>query len=376
MAAAIAMGVVTTLLLAWVVAPVCVMWGVTPLRTFGASTFYAKPGRAGNAILASTVVADLVISRRIIYVGDIAEKPYWGIDLPRGWAEWNTTSLTEGYEEVKTIGHGWPWRAMSGAAWTSWRDPPLPDRSDGLLLLTESPHGPVAIPMRPIWKGLLADIGVFSAAWAVPFVVPTIVRRVRRARGGRCRRCGYDRAGLAPGAICPECGPPRVRRGPGWMALLSASLVLGVATTFGVAWLGPFAKHQLPRDAGDSSRPRSIARDDAAAGQLLGFGDRWEIVRAGWPMHSFWSWSAETTDFSSPGHSRRVGRGGRLEFGRPPAPVASVPMIPAWPGFVVNAGVFGVAWAGVLVTSGRAVRRRGASPADQRVTPRRSRGPG
>jgi hypothetical protein len=28
----------------------------------------------------------------------------------------------------------------------------------------------------------------------------------RRARQGHCGSCGYDRAGLAPTAACPECG--------------------------------------------------------------------------------------------------------------------------------------------------------------------------
>jgi hypothetical protein len=30
-------------------------------------------------------------------------------------------------------------------------------------------------------------------------------RRVRRGKG-RCPSCGYDRAGLAEGSACPECG--------------------------------------------------------------------------------------------------------------------------------------------------------------------------
>ena len=30
----------------------------------------------------------------------------------------------------------------------------------------------------------------------------------RPRKPGTCERCGYDRAGLAPGAACPECGAP------------------------------------------------------------------------------------------------------------------------------------------------------------------------
>jgi hypothetical protein len=28
----------------------------------------------------------------------------------------------------------------------------------------------------------------------------------RRAQLNLCPKCNYDRAGLAPGAVCPECG--------------------------------------------------------------------------------------------------------------------------------------------------------------------------
>ncbi|MFN0012504.1 MAG: hypothetical protein ACKVS8_12770 [Phycisphaerales bacterium] len=50
--------------------------------------------------------------------------------------------------------------------------------------------------------------------WApfVLFLIPTAIawcldaRARRAARIGLCAKCGYDRAGLAPGAVCPECG--------------------------------------------------------------------------------------------------------------------------------------------------------------------------
>jgi len=32
----------------------------------------------------------------------------------------------------------------------------------------------------------------------------------RRARIGCCPKCNYDRAGLAPGSVCPECGAAMV----------------------------------------------------------------------------------------------------------------------------------------------------------------------
>jgi hypothetical protein len=48
-------------------------------------------------------------------------------------------------------------------------------------------------------------------ALAAPATVVLWYRR-SRAYAGHCKRCGYDRRGLPPGAACPECGsgkPPR-----------------------------------------------------------------------------------------------------------------------------------------------------------------------
>jgi len=50
--------------------------------------------------------------------------------------------------------------------------------------------------------------------WPLPAmaIIPTALawyldaRARRRERFGRCPKCGYDRTGLAAGAVCPECG--------------------------------------------------------------------------------------------------------------------------------------------------------------------------
>ena len=39
-----------------------------------------------------------------------------------------------------------------------------------------------------------------AAAWRAD------AKYLRRAREGACPACGYDRAGLVAGSLCPECG--------------------------------------------------------------------------------------------------------------------------------------------------------------------------
>jgi hypothetical protein len=52
----------------------------------------------------------------------------------------------------------------------------------------------------PLWM-LLIPLALITAAAGR---TDTLDRR--RARAGVCPSCGYDRAGIAPGALCPECG--------------------------------------------------------------------------------------------------------------------------------------------------------------------------
>ena len=63
-----------------------------------------------------------------------------------------------------------------------------------------------ALPVRPIWAGLAVNSMFYGL---IVFGIWTggvrVVRNTRR-RQGRCTGCGYDRAGLAAEAACPECG--------------------------------------------------------------------------------------------------------------------------------------------------------------------------
>jgi hypothetical protein len=66
------------------------------------------------------------------------------------------------------------------------------------------------VDLPTLWypPGLAIDTALFAAAWLHLLLVPKALRRnIRRGRGG-CIFGGYDRAGLASDARCPECGGP------------------------------------------------------------------------------------------------------------------------------------------------------------------------
>lgn len=73
-----------------------------------------------------------------------------------------------------------------------WGDHPSPD--------------PIPIPIRPIWSGLAINTLFYAASVWVLTAGFSAARRGLRRRSDVCPRCGYSRAGLASGAVCPECG--------------------------------------------------------------------------------------------------------------------------------------------------------------------------
>ena len=52
----------------------------------------------------------------------------------------------------------------------------------------------------PLWSPLLVTLLITGVAWRVDALAR------RRAGLDLCPKCRYDRAGLATGAVCPECG--------------------------------------------------------------------------------------------------------------------------------------------------------------------------
>ncbi len=92
-------------------------------------------------------------------------------------------------------------------SWTSWRMRGFGfRRHDGAAPRT--PHrSPIQITTLNISAPHWFIILCVGSPWL--FAAPGIIRRGRvrrRLRRGRCVKCGYDRAGLAKDAACPECG--------------------------------------------------------------------------------------------------------------------------------------------------------------------------
>ncbi|MEX2218808.1 MAG: hypothetical protein WD749_08615 [Phycisphaerales bacterium] len=113
---------------------------------------------------------------------------------------------TGGMEDAR----GWPWLAL----WCELRHGR--DRTVSvnggvpLSAATTAPGDYRALPCLPIWRGLLANTAVYAPAWMAALILfrwRPLRATLRRARN-QCAACGYNRAGLAPSATCPECGKP------------------------------------------------------------------------------------------------------------------------------------------------------------------------
>ncbi len=54
----------------------------------------------------------------------------------------------------------------------------------------------------PFWYLVAASLTGTASAWSLD----VFANRRARFKPHRCPKCNYDRTGLAPGVVCPECG--------------------------------------------------------------------------------------------------------------------------------------------------------------------------
>jgi hypothetical protein len=105
---------------------------------------------------------------------------------------------------------GWPCRALSRESQVDFNNRVLHMNS----LELGSTAGIVRLPLLILPLGFALNTLFYAAALlGAVECVAFARRRVRRGRG-RCPSCGYDRAGLAEGSACPECGGKETRYPP------------------------------------------------------------------------------------------------------------------------------------------------------------------
>ena len=94
-------------------------------------------------------------------------------------------------------------RSVAGfpsSSWFGWRTQSIKPH---MFLWFAWQDNPMAWYLQvPLWAPLL--MALLPTAFAGR--LDALARR--RARVGACPQCHYDRGGLAPGAVCPECGAP------------------------------------------------------------------------------------------------------------------------------------------------------------------------
>ncbi len=192
----------------------------------------------------------------------------------------------------------------------------------------------------PLWIPTLLTLIVTGFAWR-----PELIAR-RRAMFGKCVKCGYARNGLAPGAVCPECGAAAVAaaasRGPKCFSIRTRTSIRKGVKWVGVAlavvlvavWIGSAWWRVVSPNFGYQSFGLELGAliwwTDDVKGPL-------EFVRVSWwPTGMRYRWWFDYID--GPGHSTLT--------------------IPVWALVLVTLLGTGFAWRADFIARGRA--RRGA----------------
>lgn len=82
------------------------------------------------------------------------------------------------------------------------------DRHFGAIVVRKADYGPFSddlVPVIPYWRGLLANVAIYSGFVWLLMMAFTEWRIRRRRKRNRCSSCGYSLRGLDAAARCPEC---------------------------------------------------------------------------------------------------------------------------------------------------------------------------
>lgn len=227
--ASVALGVVTSVGVAWVFAaweggrrlfvrtqagwqPARAMRAIgTAASTLGPQQVLIVKGAAGEVSSRRTttwITKRLGFGSDVVTVGVAGEPEKWLAEEAERCRLTRVAVDSAAPGFTYSLGAGWPLRCMYGVARPAV-SPRSPQLSSAIGLRTTSTVGDLhSLPMGVLWGGLAIDSAAFAGAWWSLLAIPGalgFVRGALRARRGVCRRCGYDLIGLASDA-CPECG--------------------------------------------------------------------------------------------------------------------------------------------------------------------------
>ena len=116
---------------------------------------------------------------------------------------WCYASITTSAGRSVSLGSGCVWLSGGPHAWGMPRKPGWDagtQRWRVYSTVQANSAGMTWFVGVPLWMFAAPALLASAIAWGLD------ARSRRRVRAHTCIRCGYDRVGLAPSAVCPECG--------------------------------------------------------------------------------------------------------------------------------------------------------------------------
>jgi hypothetical protein len=113
-------------------------------------------------------------------------------------------------------GYGWPLPALACVLYL--KEPAGPTfawgtRGSLVVPWFRSPDSisirpPLILPYLPLSRGIVVNSALYAVIWAAVLFACRSARTRFRRRRSRCIVCNYDLGALPPGSPCPECGHP------------------------------------------------------------------------------------------------------------------------------------------------------------------------